>query len=406
MTNIDEKTGGFNNLEIKDNKTNIYDYIFSLEEEIRILNNEKRALEGKQADYQHELLRLKKELELYKNPPLIVGIVQEIMPENNTAIIKNSNGPEFLVEFDPELRSQIKVGNRVGLCQKNLALTTILPNTKDARAKAMEVIDRPDVTFESIGGLENTIQELHETVSLPLTNPEKFDSLGISPPNGILLHGKPGTGKTMLAKALANHSNTTFIRLVGSELAQKFIGEGASLVRDVFAHAAENSPAIIFIDEIDAIGAQRLDIGTGGDREISRTLMQLLAEIDGFQEKSDIKLMAATNRIDILDPALLRPGRFDKIIEVTEPDETGREKIIDIYTKKMAVHDEVNSKHLAQKTEGATGAEIKAICTEAGIFALREDKDKVELNHFDQAIKKVKNTDSIITSPNQTRMFS
>jgi len=265
----------------------------------------------------------------------------------------------------------------------------VLPPREDPAVRAFEIEERPSVRYSDIGGLEEQIRELREVVELPLKHPELFRAMGIEPPKGVLLYGPPGCGKTLLAKAVARESNATFIRLVASELAQKFIGEGARLVRELFALARRKAPAIVLIDEIDAIGAKRLDVGTSGEREIHRTLTQLLAELDGFDPLENVKVIATTNRIDVLDPALLRPGRFDKVIEVPLPDLRGRYEIFKIHTRKMPLDEDVDLIELARMTEGATGADIRAICTEAGLRAISMGRRIVRFEDFESAIEKV-----------------
>jgi proteasome regulatory subunit len=228
---------------------------------------------------------------------------------------------------------------------------------------------------------------------MPLKRPEMFDEVGITPPSGVLLYGPPGTGKTMLAKAVANETDATFIKMAGSELVHKFIGEGAKLVRDLFEMAREHEPAVIFIDEIDAIASKRTDSKTSGDAEVQRTMMQLLAEMDGFEDRGEIRIIAATNRFDMLDRAILRPGRFDRLIEVPEPDQDGREKIFRIHTRRMKVSDDVDYEGLAAVTDGASGADIKAITTEAGMFAIRDDRTTVEMRDFENAWEKIQQED-------------
>ncbi|MDD2644308.1 MAG: proteasome-activating nucleotidase, partial [Methanobacteriaceae archaeon] len=265
----------------------------------------------------------------------------------------------------------------------------VLPSEKDPSVSGMEVEEKPDVTYDQIGGLDPQIVEVKETVELPLKHPELFEKIGIDPPKGILLYGPPGTGKTLLAKAVANETNATFIKIVASEFVKKYIGEGARLVREVFELAKEKAPAIIFIDEIDAVAAKRLKSSTSGDREVQRTLMQLLAELDGFESRGDIGIIGATNRPDILDPALLRPGRFDRFIEVPSPNEEGRKEILKIHTSKMSLSEEADIDLLATLTDGVSGADLKAICTEAGMFAIREGRDKVIVSDFMDAVEKI-----------------
>ncbi|MFH1588334.1 MAG: AAA family ATPase, partial [Candidatus Diapherotrites archaeon] len=315
---------------------------------------------------------------------------------------KNSNGLEFLVEFRPEMNELVQIGARLALNQRTLSVIEVLPEGQCSEVNAFEVIEKPKVTIEDIGGLSKEIQELEEVVILPLLYPEKFSEMGIDLPTGILLYGLPGTGKTLLAKAIANKTHATFISLTGSQLVKKFIGEGARMVREMFKLAKQKKPAIIFVDELDAVAASRNDSVTG-DREVQRTLMQLLAEMDGFQKKEGIVLMAATNRLDIIDPALLRPGRFDRIIEVPYPDKNAREKIFAIHSKKMKLDDNIMLSELASLSEHLSGADIKSVCTEAAISAIRENKKIISHENFAHAINKVKKEE---TSLNETKMFS
>lgn len=384
-----EKAGEATNSAPRRNVTNFYDYVYNLEEQVRTLQTQNMTIEERAQALENEIKRLKVELERFKAPPLMVGTVQDILPEGK-CIVRNSNGVEFLVLTEMQsVLGEKDIGKRVAMSQKNLAVLDVLPDTKDARAKAMELVERPHETFDMVGGLESEIQQLREAVILPMTHPEKFERLGITPPSGLLLHGPPGTGKTLLAKAVANESKAAFIGLVGSELVHKYIGEGAKLVRDVFALAKEKEHAIIFIDEIDAIGTMRTDDTSGGDREVQRTLIQLLAEIDGFKDRKNIKILAATNRIDVMDPALLRPGRFDRIVEIPLPDKNAREKIMRIHTDGMNMHKDVDITALIDRTDGMTGADIKSICLEAGMHALREDARNIRLKHFEAALSKV-----------------
>ncbi len=373
----------------EDRKTtyDVYDYVFSLEEQLRTVETEKQLTGARLAQMQIEMERMRKELSEMRAVPLVMGTIHEVLPDK-TVVVKNSNGLEFLVKAAQEVEVELEPGKRVAMNQRNLLITKVLPENKDWRVNAMEVIERPKVTFEHIGGLGKEINELHEAVILPLTNPEGFEQLGIEPPNGVLLHGPPGTGKTMLAKAVANRSNATFISLSGSDLVRKYIGEGAKLVRDVFRLAKEKKPAIIFIDEIDAVGSHRFATANG-DREVQRTMMQLLSEMDGFHELKGVKVIGATNRLDMLDPALLRPGRFDRQIAIPLPDKDGRRKIFEIHVGRMALDSTVDMAEIAELTEGFTGAEIKSVCTEAGMFALRQNNKRVKLKDFNDAVQKI-----------------
>jgi len=252
-----------------------------------------------------------------------------------------------------------------------------------------EMVEKPIVTYKDLGGLDEQVLQVREAIELPLEKPELFTKVGVSPPKGVLLVGPPGCGKTMLAKAVANQTQASFIRMVGSELAQKYIGEGGRLVRELFSLAKEKSPAIIFLDEIDAIGAKRLDSATSGDREVQRTLMQLLAELDGFDALENVKIIAATNRPDILDDALLRPGRFDRIIEIPLPDEGGRKKILGIHFEKMSTS-RLNLRKLVELTEGFSGAELNATTVESGMIAIRENRTRITQKDAIMAIERIK----------------
>ncbi len=266
----------------------------------------------------------------------------------------------------------------------------ILPTEIDPFIKGMEVIDTPiDLSYNDIGGLDEQIQEVREIIELPLTKPELFEKIGIEPPKGILFYGFPGTGKTLLAKAVAHETNTTFIKVVGTELVHKFIGEGAQFVREIFKLAREKAPTILFIDELDAIGAIRMEDATSGDREVNRTLMQLLSELDGFDQRGNIKFIGATNRFDILDPALLRPGRFDRMVEFPLPDEKARESIFKIHMRNLHIENEINLKTLIELTKDANGSDIKGICTEAGMYAIRRNSETISNDDFIKAIDKI-----------------
>jgi proteasome regulatory subunit len=381
----------------------VYNYVFVLEEKLKGLENEREVSKVRIARLQAELSKVKEEIRRLSSPPLIVGNVVDII--DSKAVVKNSNGMDFMVEIENSAREDVFVGARVAMNQRSLSIMRALPDSRDRRVNAMEIIEKPKASLADVGGLDDAVRELEETVILPLTQNERFENLGIEAPNGILLYGVPGTGKTLIAKAIANKTNSTFISLSGTELVRKFIGEGARLVRDMFKLGEEKKPAIIFIDEIDAIGAHRHDT-VSGDREVQRTLMQLLSEMDGFKEKKQIKIIAATNRIDIIDPALLRAGRFDRIIEVPVPDEKAREEIFKIHTKKMSLEKRINLKKIAIDAEGLTGASIKAVCTEAGIFALRENQKKVSMNNFIDAIAKVRGKNISENNREQQRMLA
>ncbi|MBW9221279.1 proteasome-activating nucleotidase [Methanothermococcus sp. SCGC AD-155-M21] len=364
-------------------------YIAELESKILKMELEYRNLQRENSQLNKENEILKRELDKLRVPPLILGTVTDNVGKRK-AVVKSSTGPSFLVSVSQFVdEEEIVPGARVCLNQQTLVIVEVLPREKDYRAMAMEIDERPGISFEDIGGLDEQINEIKEVVELPLTHPELFEKIGIEPPKGVLLYGPPGTGKTLLAKAVANETNASFIKIVGSELVKKFIGEGAKLVRDVFKLAKEKSPSIIFIDEIDAIASRRTEALTGGDREVQRTLMQLLAEMDGFEPNGDVKIIAATNRPDILDPAILRPGRFDRIIEIPAPGEEGRLDILKIHTKGMNLSKDVDLNKIAKMTEGFVGADLKSVCTEAGMFAIREGREYITMDDFLKAVEKV-----------------
>lgn len=353
--------------------------------------------------YLREVERLKKENILLKRMPLFLATVVEMGPDY-VLLRQHGNNQEFITTVAAEMMEKLQPNSRVAI-NNSLTIVRILDRSVDVRAKVMELVELPDVAYEQVGGLETQIQEIRETVELPLTNPGIFKDIGIEPPRGVLLYGLPGTGKTMLAKAVAHESKATFIHMSGSELVHKFIGEGAQLVRDIFQMAREKAPSIIFIDEIDAVGSIRTHDGTTGSAEVNRTMMQLLAEMDGFRTRGDIKIIAATNRIDILDPALLRPGRFDRIIEIPMPSMEGRLKILEIHSRKMKMDEDVDLVEIAKTTDEASGADLKAIVVEAGMNALRRNATSVARDDFEKAIRKVLG-DEIEGSEEALRMFS
>jgi proteasome regulatory subunit len=305
------------------------------------------------------------------------------------AIVRSSNGTVFQVSLNQRIEPELlKPGTRVALNQDSLSLVEVLHDAWDPIVSGSEMVEKPDITYDMVAGLDEEILSVREAIELPLTKPQLFVKVGIKPPKGVLLVGPPGCGKTLLAKAVAHHTNATFIRMVGSELAQKYIGEGGRLVRELFSLAKDKSPSIIFLDEIDAIGAKRLDGSTSGDREVQRTLMQLLAELDGFDELEHVKIIAATNRPDILDDALMRPGRFDRIIEIPIPNEESRNAILGLHLSNMNTKN-VRLKAIAKATEGYSGAELKATCVEAGMIAIRSDRDTVVHGDVVKAIERL-----------------
>ncbi|WP_267642900.1 proteasome-activating nucleotidase Pan1 [Haloarchaeobius amylolyticus] len=368
--------------------------IEALQERLDVLESQNDEMRDKLLDanaennkYQQKLERLTHENKKLKQSPLFVATVQELTDEG-VIIKQHGNNQEALTEVTEEMRDELEPDMRVAV-NNSLSIVKTLSNETDVRARVMEVTKSPEVTYEDIGGLEEQMQEVRETVEMPLEKPEAFKEVGIDPPSGVLLYGPPGTGKTMLAKAVANQTDATFIKMAGSELVHKFIGEGAKLVRDLFQVARDHEPAVIFIDEIDAIASKRTESKTSGDAEVQRTMMQLLSEMDGFEDRGEIRIIAATNRFDMLDRAILRPGRFDRLIEVPKPDAEGREIIFQIHTRDMNVSDDVDFGALAGMAENASGADVKAVCTEAGMFAIRDDRRTITMADFEAAWEKI-----------------
>ena len=352
-----------------------------LEERIADAQSRKEALS-------EEVEQLTRENETLKTASQYVATVQERFGDE-VVIKQHGNNQEVLTDVGEGLGPAVEPGDRVAV-NDSFSVQKTLSDETDVRAQAMQIDRSPSVTYEDIGGLEDQIRDVREAVEIPLEHPEKFEAVGIEPPAGVLLYGPPGTGKTMLAKAVANRTDATFIRMAGSELVHKFIGEGARLVRDLFQLAEDHEPSIIFIDEIDAIASKRTDSKTSGDAEVQRTMMQLLSNMDGFEDRGDIRVIAATNRFDMLDEAILRPGRFDRLIEVPRPTEEAREAIFKIHTRGMNVSETVDFARLARKTPETSGADVKAICTEAGMFAIRDDRTEVTMADFAGAIEKLR----------------
>ena len=370
-------------------------------EETERFQSEKRQLEADVSRMKRENAHLKGELARLRAPPQVIGTVRDILDDGRVGI-KSSSGPDFVVHISEGIKKEaLEIGDRVALHRQTLAVLETLPSTKDPLVMGAEVDEKPTEKYSDIGGLIDELDELRSTVELPMKKPKSFEKIGIEPPKGVLLVGPPGTGKTLMAKAVANATNATFIRLIGSELVQKYIGEGARLVRELFQLAQERSPSIIFIDELDAVGAKRMDVGTTGDREVQRTLMQLLGELDGFTPRGKVSIMGASNRPDILDEALLRPGRFDRIIRIPLPEEEARLKIIKIHIKGMNVAKRINYKKLASETEGFSGADLRALCVEAGMKAIKDNRFETKYNDFTDALEKIKNRleDAEISEP-------
>ncbi len=331
---------------------------------------------------------LREEVERLRAPSLMVAEVSDLLP-NNRALIKIPNGNKFFVTVSSNLKG-LEPGDSVLVEQKNLNIIDKINVSKNFDVERFVIIEKPKTTWSEVGGLTAQIEEIKEVVELPLKKPELFRKLGISPPKGILLFGPPGTGKTLLAKAVANSTDTTFIEIVGSEIVQKFIGDGAKLIKEIFQLAKAKAPAIVFIDELDALCAKRIELGTSGEREVQRTFMQLLAELDGFKSLDNVKIIGCTNRKDILDPAILRPGRLDRLIEVPNPDKDGIKQIYKIHMKTMPLDKKFSMEKIYDLSQDLSGAEIRSVATEAGYFAIRENRDVVSEDDFLKAITKIR----------------
>ncbi|CAG8661583.1 2935_t:CDS:2 [Funneliformis mosseae] len=373
-----------------------------LENDIKMMKSEHMRLTHEQNNMKEKIKDNKDKIKVNKQLPYLVGNVVELLdmdpndePEEDganvdldavrkgkCAVIKTSTRQTIFLPLiglvDP---ATLKPGDLIGVNKDSYLVLDTLPAEYDSRVKAMEVDEKPTEDYNDIGGLDKQIEELVEAIVLPMTHAERFKNLGIKPPKGVLMYGPPGTGKTLLARACAAQTQSTYLKLAGPQLVQMFIGDGAKLVRDAFNLAKEKAPAIIFIDELDAIGTKRFDSEKSGDREVQRTMLELLNQLDGFSSDERIKVIAATNRIDILDPALLRSGRLDRKIEFPLPNEEARARILQIHSRKMTVSAEVNYEELARCCDEFNGAQCKAVCVEAGMLALR--RGATELSHED-----------------------
>ncbi|KIW51849.1 hypothetical protein PV05_10534 [Exophiala xenobiotica] len=329
-----------------------------------------------------------------RGSPMGVGNLEELIDDDH-AIVSSATGPEYYVSImsfvDKDL---LEPGASILLHHKSVSVVGVLTDDADPLVSVMKLDKAPTESYADIGGLENQIQEVREAVELPLLHPELYEEMGIKPPKGVILYGAPGTGKTLLAKAVANQTSATFLRIVGSELIQKYLGDGPRLVRQLFQVAAENAPSIVFIDEIDAIGTKRYESTSGGEREIQRTMLELLNQLDGFDDRGDVKVIMATNKIETLDPALIRPGRIDRKILFENPDQNTKKKIFTLHTSKMSLAEDVDLDEFIAQKDDLSGADIKAICSEAGLRALRERRMRVNMADFRSARESVMKTKS------------
>lgn len=372
-------------------------YVSKIEEKEGVVRDKLSNLERLQAqrnELNDKVRAIREELYQLYEPYSYIGEVVKPMGKDKVLVKVNPEG-KYVVDLDKGIDiNKCTTNTRVALKSDSYTLHKILPTKVDPLVSLMKVEKVPDSTYDMVGGLTKQIQEIKEVIELPIKHPELFDSLGVAQPKGVLLYGPPGTGKTLLARAVAHHTDCTFIRVSGSELVQKYIGEGSRMVRELFVMAREAAPTIIFMDEIDSIGSSRQEGSSGGDSEVQRTMLELLAQLDGFESTQNIKVVMATNRIDILDSALLRPGRIDRKIEFPNPTAKSRADIIGIHSRKMNLVRNIDLMKVAEKMNSASGAECKAVCTEAGMFALRERRIHVTQEDFEMAVGKVMKKDS------------
>eukprot|EP00092_Neocalanus_flemingeri_P054181 GFUD01063809.1.p1 GENE.GFUD01063809.1~~GFUD01063809.1.p1 ORF type:complete len:436 (+),score=170.74 GFUD01063809.1:46-1353(+) len=330
---------------------------------------------------------------LQSEQPLQVARCTKIInadSEDPKFIINVKQFAKFVVDLaDSVAPTDIEEGMRVGVDRNKYQIHIPLPPKIDPTVTMMTVEEKPDVTYSDVGGCKEQIEKLREVVETPLLHPERFVNLGIEPPKGVLLYGPPGTGKTLCARAVANRTDACFIRVIGSELVQKYVGEGARMVRELFEMARTKKACLIFFDEIDAVGGARFDDGAGGDNEVQRTMLELINQLDGFDPRGNIKVLMATNRPDTLDPALIRPGRLDRKVEFSLPDLEGRTNIFKIHARSMSVEKDIRHELLARLCPNSTGAEIRSVCTEAGMFAIRARRKVATEKDFLDAVNKV-----------------
>lgn len=358
-----------------------------LQRELEFLDVQESYVKDEQKNLKKEFLHAQEEVKRIQSVPLVIGQFLEAV-DQNYGIVGSTTGSNYYVRILSTLdRESLRPSASVALHKHSNALVDVLPPEADSSISMLSADQKPNVTYADIGGMDIQKQEVREAVELPLTHFELYRQIGIDPPRGVLMFGPPGTGKTMLAKAVAHHTTAAFIRVVGSEFVQKYLGEGPRMVRDVFRLAKENAPAIIFIDEVDAIATKRFDAQTGADREVQRILLELLNQMDGFDQTVNVKVIMATNRADTLDPALLRPGRLDRKIEFPMPDRRQKRLIFQTIAGKMNLSDELDLEDYVARPDKITGADINAICQEAGMQAVRENRYVVLPKDFEKGYK-------------------
>lgn len=370
-------------------EADLYRDMKALEAQLGFVELQEEYLKDEMRHLQRELLRAKEEITRIQSVPLVIGQFNEMI-DANYGIVSSTAGSSYYVRILSTLdRELLKPNTSIALHRHSHSVVDILPPESDSTVQLMA--EKPDVTYKDIGGMDIQKQEVREAIELPLIQHHLYTQIGIDPPRGVLLYGPPGTGKTMMAKAVANATSATFISMVGSEFVQKYLGEGPRMVRDVFRLAKENSPCIVFIDEVDAIATKRFDAQTGADREVQRILLELLNQMDGFDQTTNVKCIMATNRADTLDPALLRPGRLDRKIEFAQPDRRQKRMVFQAATSLMNLSDEVDLEDYVNRSEKISHADVASICAEAGLQAVRENRYVVLPKDFDQAYKKAVN---------------
>eukprot|EP00164_Ancoracysta_twista_P000788 GFYU01001036.1.p1 GENE.GFYU01001036.1~~GFYU01001036.1.p1 ORF type:complete len:403 (+),score=112.88 GFYU01001036.1:125-1333(+) len=372
-----------------------YSRLKILQRQLEFLEIQEEYIKDEMRNLKRELLHAQEEVNRIRPVPLVIGQFLE-MVDQNTGIVGSTTGSNYYVRILSTInRELLKPSSSVALHRHSNALVDVLPPEADSSISLLAAGERPDVSYVDVGGLDIQKQEIREAVELPLTHFDLYKQIGIDPPRGVLLYGPPGTGKTMLAKAVAHHTTASFIRVVGSEFVQKYLGEGPRMVRDVFRLARENAPAIIFIDEIDAIATKRFDAQTGADREVQRILLELLNQMDGFDQTVNVKVIMATNRADTLDPALLRPGRLDRKIEFPRPDRRQKRLVFQVLCQKMNLSDEVDLEDYVSRPDKISCAEIASICQEAGMQAVRKNRYVIMPKDFDKAYKTICRRDDV-----------
>ncbi|KAH8336595.1 hypothetical protein KR074_011546 [Drosophila pseudoananassae] len=368
-------------------QTDLYVMYKKLKMELELIQVQEDYIKEEQRNLKKEFIHAQEEVKRIKAVPLVIGQFLEAIDENN-GIVASTTGSNYYVRVLSTIdREQLKPSSSVALHKQSNCLVDLVPPEADSTISMLTPEEKPNVHYSDIGGLDVQKQEIREAVELPLTHAQLYKQIGIDPPRGVLLFGPPGCGKTMLAKAVAHHTTASFIRVVGSEFVQKYLGEGPRMVRDLFRLAKQNAPSVIFIDEIDAIATKRFDAQTGADREVQRILLELLNQMDGFDETTNIKVIMATNRADTLDPALLRPGRLDRKIEFPLPDRRQKRLVFSTITSKMNLSEDVDLEDIVARPDKISNADINAICQEAGMHAVRENRYVVNFKDFEKGYK-------------------